>query len=28
VTLAVDKTFSVPGDVRGLGVVVTGIGFR
>lgn len=28
VALAVDKTFSVPGDVRALGVVVRGIGFR
>ncbi len=28
VTLAVDKTFSVPGDGRQLGVVVAGIGFR
>jgi hypothetical protein len=28
VTLSVDKTFSVPGDARDLGVVLTGIGFR
>jgi hypothetical protein len=28
VTLSVDKTFSVPGDARELGVKVTGIGFR
>jgi hypothetical protein len=28
VTLAVDKTFSVPTDKRDLGVIVTGIGFR
>jgi len=28
VTLKVDRTFSVPGDVRELGVVVTRIGFR
>jgi hypothetical protein len=28
VTLAVDKTFSVPGDARTLGLVVKGIGFR
>jgi hypothetical protein len=28
VTLAVDKTYSVPGDARDLGVVLTGIGFR
>jgi hypothetical protein len=28
VTIAVDKTFSVPGDGRQLGVLVTGIGFK
>jgi hypothetical protein len=28
VTLAVDKTFSVPGDGRQLGILVTGIGFK
>jgi Dolichyl-phosphate-mannose-protein mannosyltransferase len=28
VTLTVDKTYSVPGDARDLGVVLTGIGFR
>jgi len=28
VTVAVDKTFSVPGDARTLGVVLRGIGFR
>jgi hypothetical protein len=28
VTLTVDKTFSVPGDARRLGLVVKGIGFR
>jgi hypothetical protein len=28
VTLSVDKTFSVPGDARDLGVKVIGIGFR
>ncbi len=28
VTLSVDKTFSVPGDARNLGVVLTGIGFQ
>jgi hypothetical protein len=28
VTLSVDKTFSVPGDARDLGVVLTGIGFQ
>ena len=28
VTLKVDRTFSVPGDHRELGVVVAGIGFR
>jgi hypothetical protein len=28
VTLTVDKTLSVPGDLRKLGVVVTGVGFR
>jgi hypothetical protein len=28
VTLKVDKTFSVPGDQRKLGMIVTGIGFR
>jgi hypothetical protein len=28
VTLAVDKTFSAPGDQRKLGVIVTGVGFR
>ena len=28
VTLSVDKTFSVPGDGRQLGVLVLGIGFR
>jgi hypothetical protein len=28
VTLSVDRTFSVPGDHRRLGVIVTGIGFR
>lgn len=28
VTLAVDKTFSVPGDARHLGILVTGIGFK
>jgi hypothetical protein len=28
VTLAVDKTFSVPGDGRQLGILVTGIGFN
>jgi hypothetical protein len=28
VTLALDRTFSVPGDHRELGVVVSGIGFR
>lgn len=28
VTLAVDKTFSVPGDGRELGILVTGIGFK
>ncbi len=28
VTLSVDKTFSVPGDARDLGVILTGIGFR
>jgi hypothetical protein len=27
-TLAVDKTFSVPGDGRQLGILVTGIGFK
>jgi hypothetical protein len=28
VTIAVDKTFSVPGDHRELGAILTGIGFR
>ena len=28
VALAVDKTFSVPGDARALGMVVRGVGFR
>jgi hypothetical protein len=28
VSIAVDKTFSVPGDRRELGVIVTGLGFR
>jgi hypothetical protein len=28
VTLVVDQTFSAPGDLRKLGVIVTGIGFR
>jgi len=28
VSMAVDKTFTVPGDRRNLGVVVTGVGFR
>ena len=28
VTITVDKTFSVPGDQRRLGVIVNGIGFR
>ena len=28
VTIAVDKTFTAPGDQRNLGVVITGIGFR
>ena len=28
VTVAVDKTFSAPGDRRQLGVVITGLGFR
>ena len=28
VTIAVDKTFSAPGDQRNLGVVITGVGFR
>lgn len=28
VTIAVDKTFTAPGDRRNLGVVITGIGFR
>jgi hypothetical protein len=28
VTLAVDKTFSVPGDGRSLGILVSGIGFK
>jgi hypothetical protein len=28
VTLTIDKTFSVPGDQRELGVILTGIGFR
>ena len=28
VTLAVDKTFSVPKDDRQLGILVTGIGFK
>jgi hypothetical protein len=28
VTLAVDKTFSVPGDGRQLGILITGIGFK
>jgi hypothetical protein len=28
VALVVDKTFSVPGDARTLGLVVKGIGFR
>jgi hypothetical protein len=28
VTLMIDKTFSVPGDQRELGVILTGIGFR
>jgi hypothetical protein len=28
VTLSIDKTFSVPGDARDLGVVLTGIGFQ
>jgi hypothetical protein len=28
VTFAVDKTFSVPGDARHLGVDLTGIGFK
>jgi hypothetical protein len=28
VTLAVDKTFTVPGDGRQLGVLITGIGFK
>jgi hypothetical protein len=28
VTLTIDRTFSVPGDHRELGVVVSGIGFR
>jgi hypothetical protein len=28
VTVSVDKTFSVPPDVRSLGMIVTGIGFR
>ena len=28
VTLAVDKTFSVPGDARALGLIIRGVGFR
>ncbi len=28
VTVMVDKTFSAPGDLRKLGVVITGVGFR
>jgi hypothetical protein len=28
VTVIVDKTHSVPGDLRKLGVVITGLGFR
>jgi len=28
VTVAVDKTFNVPGDRRNLGVIITGLGFR
>jgi hypothetical protein len=28
VTIAVDQTFTAPGDQRKLGVVVTGVGFR
>jgi len=28
VTIAVDKTFTAPGDRRNLGVVITGVGFR
>lgn len=28
VTVAVDKTFTAPGDQRNLGVVITGVGFR
>jgi hypothetical protein len=28
VTIAVDKTHTVPGDLRKLGVVITGVGFR
>ena len=28
VTIAVDKTFSAPGDQRKLGVVIIGVGFR
>jgi len=28
VTIAVDKTFTAPGDLRQLGVVITGVGFR
>lgn len=28
VTITVDKTFAVPGDLRQLGVIITGIGFR
>ena len=28
VTVAVDKTFTAPGDRRNLGAVITGIGFR
>jgi hypothetical protein len=28
VTVAVDKTFTAPGDRRNLGVVITGVGFR
>jgi hypothetical protein len=28
VVLSVDRTFSVPGDRRVLGLILTGIGFR
>ncbi len=28
VTVTVDKTFSVPGDQRKLGIIITGVGFR